>query len=343
MVHLRNLRKPFLFRRGFFVIPQVHNSPLRHSTVEQFAVRDHLIKGITADEEYKKNPDLKKEDIQALRQWMLTQPHLPQDVPEETLILIHHSCYFDLEASKSCIEVYFTTRTNTPEFFCKRDINRPELLAQSKVVEFGAIAPKTPQGYQVIFHRLQQFEPSKYVFQDSVRLLAMSIDACLHVEGTVPGYIFLFDMAGVRLGHVLRLSVGQLSKFFLYLQEGLPVRLKGIHILNTRPLIDKIMFVVKPFMKKDLLSLVHFHPEGDISSVYEFVPPKCIPGGDLKGDLPDSKTLHNEYVEWMKNLVEFFLQDEKYQVDESKRVKNKKSAAKQLEKTQVSLQKLELD
>jgi hypothetical protein len=51
----------------------------------------------------------------------------------------------------------------------------------------------------------------------------------------------------------------------------------------------------------------------------------------------------DEYVEWMKNLVEFFLQDEKYQVDESKRVKNKKSAAKQLEKTQVSLQKLELD
>ncbi|KAL1453850.1 hypothetical protein WDU94_010159 [Cyamophila willieti] len=49
--------------------------------VEQFGVRDHHIKGITAEEEYKKNPDLKKEDVQALRTWMTTQAHLPQDAP----------------------------------------------------------------------------------------------------------------------------------------------------------------------------------------------------------------------------------------------------------------------
>ncbi|KAL1453849.1 hypothetical protein WDU94_010159 [Cyamophila willieti] len=136
--------------------------------VEQFGVRDHHIKGITAEEEYKKNPDLKKEDVQALRTWMTTQAHLPQDAPGS---------------------------------------------------EFSCIGPKTPQGYQVIFHRLHQNEPSKYVFQDSVKILSMSIDACLHVEGTVPGYIFLFDMAGVRLGHLLRLNLGLLSKFFQYIQS----------------------------------------------------------------------------------------------------------------------------
>lgn len=314
-------------------------------TVEYFGVRDRVYKGITADEEYSKNPDLKKEDIQALRSWMKTQPHLPQDAPDEVLILIHHSCYFDLEASKVCMEVYFTTRTNTPEFFSNRNMNRTELLAQSKVVEFSSIAPKTPQGYQVIFHRLQQFEPSKYIFQDSVKILSMSIDACLHVEGTVPGYIFLFDMTGVRLGHLLRLNVGQMSKFFLYLQEGMPVRLKGIHILNTKSIVDKIMFIIKPFMKKELLSLIHFHPDGDIGSVYEYVPPSCIPGGDLKGELADSDTLNEEFIDWMKNLTELFQQDEQYKVDESKRQKSKKSASSsnKVGQTATSLQRLELD
>lgn len=40
-------------------------------------------------------------------------------------------------------------------------------------------------------------------------------------------------------------------------QEGLPVRLKGIHVLNTQSIVDKIMMLVKPFMKKELLSMVN--------------------------------------------------------------------------------------
>uniref|UniRef100_A0A8D8X3K5 Uncharacterized protein n=1 Tax=Cacopsylla melanoneura TaxID=428564 RepID=A0A8D8X3K5_9HEMI len=56
-------------------------SSTRSETLEQVGVRDHQIKRITVEEEYKKNPDLKKEDIQTLRTWITTQPHLPQNVP----------------------------------------------------------------------------------------------------------------------------------------------------------------------------------------------------------------------------------------------------------------------
>lgn len=42
-------------------------------------------------------------------------------------------------------------------------------------------------------------------------------------------------------------------------QEGLPVRLMGIHVLNTSSLIDKILMLLKPFMKKELLSMVNIN------------------------------------------------------------------------------------
>ncbi|KAL1453848.1 hypothetical protein WDU94_010158 [Cyamophila willieti] len=116
-----------------------------------------------------------------------------------------------------------------------------------------------------------------------------------------------------------------------------------LSLVRLLSLIDKIMYIIKPFLKKELLSLIHFHQDGDISSVYEYVPQSCIPGGDLPGELKDSQTLNAEYVEWMKNLSEFFQQDALYRVDDTKRVKNGKKTAKQIEKTQVSLQKLELD
>lgn len=44
---------------------------------------------ITADEEYSKNPEISKQNIDDLRQWVATQPHLPQNVPGE--------CNFELE------------------------------------------------------------------------------------------------------------------------------------------------------------------------------------------------------------------------------------------------------
>lgn len=47
---------------------------------------------------------------------------------EEMLILFYHSCFFDMEQTKICIEIYYTLKTETPEFFENRDISRPELV-----------------------------------------------------------------------------------------------------------------------------------------------------------------------------------------------------------------------
>jgi hypothetical protein len=40
------------------------------------------------------------------------------------------------------------------------------------------------------------------------------------------------------------------------LQEGLPVRLKGIHVLNTASFVDHLMRLIKPFLNKELQKLV---------------------------------------------------------------------------------------
>lgn len=86
----------------------------------------------------------------------------------------------------------------------------------------------------------------------------MSVDASLYYEGCAPGYIFLFDMTGVRLGHLTRLSLTSIRRFFEYLQDGLPVRLKAIHVINAVWFMDKILSIIKPFMKRELIDSVSF-------------------------------------------------------------------------------------
>lgn len=80
----------------------------------------------------------------------------------------------------------------------------------------------TPEGYQIIFHRLSQYEPSKYVFPDGVKVLNMTMEAARYHTGPQKGYYILFDMTGVRLGHLTRLNLGLLRKFFAYIQVRAP-------------------------------------------------------------------------------------------------------------------------
>ena len=84
----------------------------------------------------------------------------------------------------------------------------------------------------------------------------MILDLWLRTDGTTSGHIILVDMQGVSLGHVGRLSPMTTKKFLYYLQDALPVRLKGLHFMNSVPAMDLILAMMKPFMKKELLDIV---------------------------------------------------------------------------------------
>lgn len=44
-----------------------------------------------------------------------------------------------------------------------------------------------------------------------------------------------------------------------YFQEGSPVRLKSMHMVNMNYFIEKVMQVVKPFMNRELYNLVMYN------------------------------------------------------------------------------------
>lgn len=136
--------------------------------------------------------------------------------------------------------------------------------------------PKTPEGFSIVFHRLSSSKPSHYHFDEAIKTFFMSIgkiptrkikvikltirhlflDSCLQAHGPSPGIIFLFDMKGVSIGHLTRIRISSIKKFFHYLQEGLPAKLQAIHVLNVVSFFDKILSLIKPFMKADIFKMV---------------------------------------------------------------------------------------
>ncbi|XP_057342254.1 alpha-tocopherol transfer protein-like isoform X1 [Microplitis mediator] len=263
--------------------------------------------GHTIEDSRKNYPELTKEILDELRVWIAARG--VTQVPDEKLALFAHSCYFDLEAAKKCMTVYYKLRATVPEFFSNRDPRAEYLQHSLRALQFVSLPKRDQNGNQIIFHRLADTRPNQYMFDDGIKLLQMSVDASLYNEGCAPGYIFLFDMQGVRLGHLTRLSITSIRRFFEYLQEGLPVRLKGIHVLNAVWFMDKVLALIRPFMKRELFDNLHLYT-GDVAEIYSHIPPECLPK-DFGGELDSLETLHEQHCEKLYKLRDYFLEEER--------------------------------
>lgn len=115
---------------------------------------------------------------------------------------------------------------------------------------------KTSEGYSILYGRLIDFDPSHYVYNDCMKLWNMITDLWLREKGTTKGHVFVVDVSGILLGHAGRISPMGLKKYLTFLQEALPVRLKGLHFTNSIPVMEIILNMMKPFMKKELMDIV---------------------------------------------------------------------------------------
>lgn len=121
---------------------------------------------------------------------------------------------------------------------------------------------KTPEGYEMLMYRLTDTDPSKIMFADCIKGFCMFNDLRLSEDLLADGYVVVFDMKGVRLSHITRVQLGPLRSFMAYIQEAHPARLKKIYICHAASFVNQVMSLVKPLIKSEMMSLLHFTTKG---------------------------------------------------------------------------------
>lgn len=123
-------------------------------------------------------------------------------------------------------------------------------------------------------------------------------------RGTSDGLIICFDMKEVHWGHFIKLGLFTVKHFMFYLQEALPERIKGLHFFNNSAIIDKILALVKPFMKQSLYESLILHPT--VESVFTHVPAELFPR-DYPGGLEKSMDeIHGKLCVTRESVIIFF-------------------------------------
>uniref|UniRef100_A0A182SVL2 CRAL-TRIO domain-containing protein n=1 Tax=Anopheles maculatus TaxID=74869 RepID=A0A182SVL2_9DIPT len=270
------------------------------------------------EEQYRKYAgELRASDVQKLREWVASQPHLPP-VTELELILFLHSNYYDLEAAQRTIECYYSFRSSCKNLFGNRNLEASAIQTAMDVLDLSILPDLTPEGYRVMLAKIVDPDASKFSLSSILTFAIMCVDVQLWEEGCNNGSVLIIDMDGIHLGHLPKLGIFTLKDLLYFIQEGLPIRLKGLHLANVVPFIDRIMTMIRPFMKKELLEMFHLHT--NMQTLYPHVPQQLLPidyGGTAKLRKVLRDNLYNYTIQCGSFLTKY---DMLKRVDESKRI-----------------------
>ncbi|KAF2881466.1 hypothetical protein ILUMI_24702 [Ignelater luminosus] len=260
-------------------------------------------------------PHDRVKELKKIRSWMNSQPHLPY-ISDEYIYLFLHACFYHYDKTKHAIETYFTVRANSPAIFSNKDVYNEKLQNMLQMIDMASMPKTTPEGYKILMYVIKDADPSIFYFSEAIKGFCMYNDCRLSEDGLEEGYIVIFDMKYVKLGHLARVSLPSLRAFMVYIQEAHPARLKAIHVVNTATWIHHIMRIVQPMIRTDIVGLLRFH-KGDVP---EGVPQELLPI-EYGGQAPSIKELAKEVQELIGKYARWLRETENFVADESKRVK----------------------
>lgn len=122
-------------------------------------------------------------------------------------------------------------------------------------------------------------------------------------NGPEEGIILLVDLQGAKLGHLTRLNLTLLKQMLFYILECFPAEVIQFHYINIVGFMDKIMALMKQFIKSELFSKIHVH--SDVQELEKFFPLKLLPKNYPGGEEDDALVLWGKKSKKKKQI--FFM------------------------------------
>ncbi|XP_039752795.1 clavesin-1-like [Pararge aegeria] len=296
---------------------------------------------ISMEEECKKT-GVTPSDIAALRGWLKTQPHLPEKyITDFDLLLAYYCCFKSSAVAKKVLDINFTLRTLFTNLFQNRVVDKSIIKTLDVVCALPLKASSIDKHYRVIYHSLIDHDAKNFIFTDVIRTVLMLVDVTQYRDGTAPGYLILIDLNGVSLSHITKLDLQTVQQILYFLQEAILIRLRGVHFLNAPSYIDRLMMILRPFIKKELMNMVCIHSAGS-NSIEKLIPVEALPieaGGKFKS-YAEAKS---EATELLLSNKEFFINENKKRVVESLRPGKPKTITDIFGGIEGSFKKLDID
>ncbi|KAH8289356.1 hypothetical protein KR054_004188 [Drosophila jambulina] len=282
--------------------------------------------------------------VQELQEWAKEQPQLPQNISCLLLRRFLHTTRGDLSAAQRLIEHNYGLRNKHANIFIDRDPLDASSQQLLQVADLVPLPGLTPENDKLLFYRLVDFDADKFNFTAGIKVFFMVADcrfATEDKERLSDGEIPIFDMAGYTLRHLTKTALGALRVYMKFVQEAHPVRLKGIHVLNCPSYVDKVMAVVKPFIKSEVFKLIHFHLPGAETPFRHF--PRSMLPEEYGGEAGKMADLKAQWMQLLKEQRDYLMDAHNWQINKLKKGSRGKSNDPAAAQISQNLRSLEID
>ncbi|EZA55687.1 hypothetical protein DMN91_001755 [Ooceraea biroi] len=297
------------------------------------------------DKELPSDPEMRKQDVRALREWLSKQPHLPNCMDNDKLERFLYGCKNSIERCKLILERYYSVRTSLPEFFAVRDPLSRDIQDCVDNIDYFVLPSLTEEGYRVTILRMRETDPDKFSLQAICRRVLMVLDIRLMEESCLSN-IMVIDLKGCSAAHFAKFSPTHsiVRRAMLAVQDSMPFRLFSVHYLHAPSFITNIINVFYPFLKEKLIEKFHIHNGGG-EELHAYMDKDILPN-EWGGKAGTFRELNAAWREKIEKNRDWFLREEKLsRIDEKARLPESKPSClvMELEGIQGSFRKLNID
>ncbi|RZC42357.1 CRAL TRIO domain containing protein [Asbolus verrucosus] len=195
-----------------------------------------------------------EEDVETVKEWMKTQPHLPEIMEDAKIrnFLILNKC--SIEKTKQKIDMYYTIRSLIPDFY---DESNPKLghLQESMDVMYCVVHPVLSQEMsRIFFFKVKVTNKCSPLFM-TVQIYNIA-EIRLH-EDCMMSEILIFDMQDASMEDVAKFTPNLLSKIFTVYKSVYSIRLKALYFINSFPYIRPVIAFLKLILKPKIFQRIY--------------------------------------------------------------------------------------
>ncbi|KAJ8913655.1 hypothetical protein NQ315_007372 [Exocentrus adspersus] len=213
-------------------------------------------------------------DIGIIKEWLKTQPHLPETPSDNVIEMFLVTNKFSIERTKQRLDMYYTIRTLIPEIYQNSNPRLPEMRNITEKMGLFVPLPKPSKELHRVYVMKIVGDPEDF---DTYKFFANALnmmDVRLHYD-IVVGDVYIIDYENLKMGHVVKMTPVHIKKVVTVSEKVFSSRIKGIHLINCPSYVDTLVNISKMIMKPKIANRMYFH--SNYESLYEHVPKEMLP------------------------------------------------------------------
>ncbi|XP_072937023.1 alpha-tocopherol transfer protein isoform X2 [Epargyreus clarus] len=237
-----------------------------------------------ARRELRETPDVVKSGVAELRRLLKddSKLHVPWH-SDAWLIRFLRPCKFYPESAYDLIKRYYSFKVKNHALYDGLVPSREQNVFNQNIL---TVLPNRDQlGRRVLILELgKHWKHNKCTLDEVFKGCVLFLEAAmLEPETQICGAVVILDMDGLSMQQVWQFTPTFAKRIVDWLQESIPLRVKGLYIVNQPYIFNMVFQLFKPFLKEKLRSRIVFMGN-DRELLYKHISPKCLPncyGGTL--------------------------------------------------------------